>query len=90
MFSFLCLIKNLKKLAFPVEIIGIFFSSLFNCLFSVIVSLSKLMYEEGDLTAGIIACGQGVGLIDDIPMVKELIERVMKEAEESVKMLSNL
>ena len=49
---------------------------------------SKLMYEEGDLTAGIIACGQGVGLIDDIPTVKELIERIMKEAEESVKMLS--
>ena len=49
---------------------------------------SKMMYEEGDLTAGIIACGQGVGLIDDIPTVKELIERIMKEAEESVKMLS--
>jgi NAD(P)H-dependent flavin oxidoreductase YrpB (nitropropane dioxygenase family) len=50
---------------------------------------SKMMYEEGDLTAGIIACGQGVGLIHDIPTVKELIERIMKEAEESVKMLSN-
>ena len=49
---------------------------------------SKMMYEEGDLTAGIIACGQGVGLIDDIPTVKELIERIMKEAGESVKMLS--
>ncbi len=49
---------------------------------------SKLMYEEGDLTAGIIACGQGVGLINDIPTVKELIERIMKEAEESVRMLS--
>lgn len=49
---------------------------------------SKMMYEEGDITAGIIACGQGVGLIDDIPTVKELIERIMKEAEESVKVLS--
>ena len=50
---------------------------------------SKLMYEEGDLNAGIISCGQGVGLINDIPTVKELIERIMKEAEEIVNKLFN-
>jgi NAD(P)H-dependent flavin oxidoreductase YrpB (nitropropane dioxygenase family) len=50
---------------------------------------SKLMYEEGDLTAGVISCGQGVGLAQDIPTVKELIERIMKQAEEIVKKIYN-
>lgn len=50
---------------------------------------SKLMYEEGDLTAGVISCGQGVGLVQDIPTVKELIERIMKQAEEMVKKIYN-
>jgi len=50
---------------------------------------SKIMYEEGDLTAGVISCGQGVGLVQDIPTVKELIERIMKQAEEIVKKIYN-
>jgi NAD(P)H-dependent flavin oxidoreductase YrpB (nitropropane dioxygenase family) len=50
---------------------------------------SKLMYEEGDLTAGVISCGQGVGLAQDIPTVKELIESIMKQAEEIVKKIYN-
>jgi NAD(P)H-dependent flavin oxidoreductase YrpB (nitropropane dioxygenase family) len=50
---------------------------------------SKLMYEEGDITAGVISCGQGVGLTQDIPTVKELIERIMKQAEEIVKKIYN-
>jgi nitronate monooxygenase len=52
-------------------------------------SKSKLMYEEGDLTAGIISIGQGVGLIHDIPTVNELIDRIMKEANEIVQNLFN-
>jgi len=51
---------------------------------------SKLMYEEGDLTAGVISVGQGVGLIHDIPTVKDLIERIMKETNEIIQNLSNL
>jgi nitronate monooxygenase len=51
---------------------------------------SKLMYEEGDLTAGVVSVGQGVGLIQDIPPVKDLIERVMKETNEIIHKLSNL
>ena len=47
------------------------------------------MYEEGDITAGVISCGQGVGLTQDIPTVKELIERIMKQAEEIVKKIYN-
>lgn len=50
---------------------------------------SKLMYDEGDLTAGVISVGQGVGLIHDIPTVKELIDRIMKEANEIVQNLYN-
>jgi len=51
---------------------------------------SKLMYEEGDLTVGVVSVGQGVGLIHDIPTVKELIERIMKETDEIIHNLSNL
>jgi nitronate monooxygenase len=50
-------------------------------------SKSKLMYEKGDLTAGIMATGQGVGLIHDIIPVKELIEQIMKEANQIIKHL---
>ena len=52
-------------------------------------SKSKLMYEQGDLTAGIISCGQGVGLIHDIPTVKELIDRIMKKANNIIHTLFN-
>ncbi|MFX1600342.1 MAG: NAD(P)H-dependent flavin oxidoreductase [Promethearchaeota archaeon] len=51
---------------------------------------SKMMYEEGDLTIGVISVGQGVGLIHDIPTVKDLIERIMKETNEIIHNLSNL
>lgn len=42
---------------------------------------AKKMYDEGDLEAGVISCGQGVGLIRDIPSVEELFDRMMREAE---------
>ena len=50
---------------------------------------SLLMYEKGDITAGIVSCGQGVGLCKDIPTVKDLIEKIMNEAEEIVQKLYN-
>ena len=50
---------------------------------------SRLMYDEGDLTAGIVSCGQGIGLIHDIPTVRDFIERIMKEAEDIVQKLHN-
>ncbi|MHA1143232.1 MAG: NAD(P)H-dependent flavin oxidoreductase [Candidatus Helarchaeota archaeon] len=50
---------------------------------------SKLMYDEGKLDAGIISCGQGVGLINDIPTMKELLDGIMKQAEEVIKKISN-
>jgi NAD(P)H-dependent flavin oxidoreductase YrpB (nitropropane dioxygenase family) len=35
---------------------------------------------EGDLEAGTLTVGQGIGLIDDVPTVKELVERIVTEA----------
>ncbi len=40
---------------------------------------AKSMYESGDVSQGIIACGQGVGLAHDIPTVKELLDRIMDQ-----------
>ena len=42
---------------------------------------TKVMYEEGDLDAGVISCGQGIGLAHDIPSMQELFDRMMGEAE---------
>ncbi len=41
---------------------------------------AKSMYDGGDIREGIIACGQGIGLIRDIPSVQELFDRIMVEA----------
>ncbi|SHK47357.1 2-nitropropane dioxygenase precursor [Desulfatibacillum alkenivorans DSM 16219] len=43
---------------------------------------AKKMYDEGELGAGIVSLGQGVGMTHDVPTVAELFERIMKEAEE--------
>jgi NAD(P)H-dependent flavin oxidoreductase YrpB (nitropropane dioxygenase family) len=43
---------------------------------------AKRMYDTGALDEGIIACGQGVGLVNDIPTVKELFDRIISEAAE--------
>ncbi|MHA1907674.1 MAG: NAD(P)H-dependent flavin oxidoreductase [Candidatus Thorarchaeota archaeon] len=49
---------------------------------------AEQMYKEGDTDIGVVACGQGVGLIKDIPTVKELLDRVMGEAEEVISRLN--
>lgn len=43
--------------------------------------VGKKAQENGDLDSAPIACGQVIGLIRDIPTVKELIERMMSEVE---------
>jgi nitronate monooxygenase len=45
---------------------------------------AKSMYDHGDVREGIIACGQGIGLVKDIPSVRELFDRIMEEAEETI------
>lgn len=40
---------------------------------------------EGDMDAGAWSCGMVAGLINDIPTVKELVDRIMTEAEEIIR-----
>ncbi len=51
---------------------------------------SEKMYREGDVDLGVVSCGQGVGLIRDVPTVEELLDRVMTEAEEVIAKLSKM
>jgi NAD(P)H-dependent flavin oxidoreductase YrpB (nitropropane dioxygenase family) len=44
----------------------------------------KVVYETGDLEHGIWSAGTCMGLIQDIPSCKELVERIMREAREIV------
>ena len=37
--------------------------------------------QQGEMDAGVWSCGMVAGLIRDVPTVKELIERIMAEAE---------
>lgn len=46
---------------------------------------ARLMYTEGDLDAGILSCGQGIGLVNDTPTVKEVMDRIMEEATRAAK-----
>jgi len=48
---------------------------------------AEKMYREGDIDLGVVSCGQGVGLIKDIPTVKELLDRIMVEVEEVISRL---
>jgi nitronate monooxygenase len=47
------------------------------------------MYREGEIDAGIVSCGQGIGLIKDIPTAKELLDRIMEEAESVINKLKS-
>jgi nitronate monooxygenase len=40
---------------------------------------------DGEMDAGAWSCGMVVGLIHDIPTVKELIDRIMSEAEQIIR-----
>ena len=42
----------------------------------------KMWQETGDWNDAMWSCGQSVGLIEDIPSCKDLVERIVKEAEE--------
>jgi NADH:quinone reductase (non-electrogenic) len=41
--------------------------------------------ETGDIDAGIWSAGQVQGLIHDIPSCRELVERIVREAEEIIR-----
>ena len=46
--------------------------------------VGKNMLIEGDMEKGILAAGQCMGLIHDIPTCEELLERIMREAKETI------
>jgi nitronate monooxygenase len=43
---------------------------------------SKRMYREGDLSAGVIACSQSIGIVREIVPVADVIRGMVREAEE--------
>jgi NAD(P)H-dependent flavin oxidoreductase YrpB (nitropropane dioxygenase family) len=51
---------------------------------------SRKAAEEGDLEAGYLLGGEAIGLIHDIPTTKELIDRIMDEAESIYKRLGGI
>ena len=48
-------------------------------------SRGRLVYETGDVEHGIWSAGTSMGLIGDIPSCKELVERIVSEAEALIK-----
>jgi nitronate monooxygenase len=50
---------------------------------------ARKVYFEGDLDAGIVPCGQGIGQVHDIPTVKDLFDEIMAEAAEVATGLAN-
>ena len=50
--------------------------------------MGREAYLSGDLDKGVIACGQSVSLIQDIPSVAELVDRVVEEAESTLRGLA--
>ncbi len=44
-------------------------------------------YWEGDVEEGFVCAGQAIGLIDDVPTVEELIERMVEGAEKALEKL---
>jgi NAD(P)H-dependent flavin oxidoreductase YrpB (nitropropane dioxygenase family) len=46
--------------------------------------VGKEMLQEGDMEKGVLSAGQCMGLIRDIPTCRELLDRIMAEAEEII------
>jgi len=49
---------------------------------------AQRMFQEGDLNAGVISCGQGVGLVKKVMPMKDIIEGIIHQADELRKKLS--
>jgi len=47
--------------------------------------VGKKMLEDGEMGKGIMSAGQSMGLVRDIPTCKELLDRIMDEAEMMIK-----
>ena len=63
----------------------------FNDIAEELVGVYPRVMQEGELDAGGWSCGMVAGLVHDIPTVKELIDRIMREADELIhQRLANL
>ncbi len=47
-------------------------------------ALQKVLFE-GEVDAGVVACGPVAGLINDVPSVKQIIDRMVKQGQDIVK-----
>jgi NADH:quinone reductase (non-electrogenic) len=56
----------------------------FEDIFGEVAGVYPKIMTEGQMEAGAWSCGMVVGLINDIPTCKELIDRIMKQAEEII------
>ncbi|MFQ5381573.1 MAG: nitronate monooxygenase, partial [Dehalococcoidia bacterium] len=56
----------------------------FQDIMSEVAGVYPKVMQDGDMDAGAWSCGMVAGLIHDIPTVKELIDRIMSEAEEII------
>jgi NAD(P)H-dependent flavin oxidoreductase YrpB (nitropropane dioxygenase family) len=45
---------------------------------------TRRMFEEGDVDAGVIACSQSIGILDEVKPVAEVIQGMVQEAAEIV------
>jgi nitronate monooxygenase len=50
-------------------------------------ALQKVLFE-GEVEAGVVACGPVAGLIKDVPSVKQIIDRMVKQGQDIVKRLN--
>ena len=49
---------------------------------------TRKVYQGGEVDAGLVPCGQAIGLAHDIPTVKELFDNIMAEATDVVNRLA--
>jgi nitronate monooxygenase len=47
--------------------------------------VGQKMLEQGEMESGVLAAGQSMGLVRDIPTCKELLDRIMAEAEKIIR-----
>jgi len=52
--------------------------------------LARRSYRSGETNDSILYCGQSVGLVNEIPSVKEIIDGIMKEARQIVERLKGM
>jgi nitronate monooxygenase len=57
----------------------------FEDIFGEVAGVYPRIMEEGELDAGAWSCGMVVGLIDDVPTCRELIDRIMSQAHDIIR-----